>query len=58
MVPVAQEEDEARVAQADPEALASYGRQIAEHIEFPGTTTVTPRFGLGDLPSGTRMCTL
>lgn len=41
----------------DPETLASYGRQIAEHIEFPGTTTVTPLFGLGALPSGMRMCT-
>lgn len=41
---------------ADPETLASYGRQVAEHIEFPGTTTVTPSFGLGDLPSEMRMC--
>jgi hypothetical protein len=41
---------------ADPETLASYGRQVAEHIEFPGTTTVTPQFGLGELPSGMRMC--
>ena len=41
---------------ADPETLASYGRKIAEHLEFPGTTTVTPQFGLGELPSGTRMC--
>lgn len=42
---------------ADPETLASYGRKIAEHLEFPGTTTLTPSFGLGDLPSGIRMCT-
>ena len=42
---------------ADPETLASYGRQIAEHLEFPGTTTVTPSFGLGPLPNGMRMCT-
>lgn len=42
---------------ADPATLASYGRQIAEHLEFPGTTTVTPSFGLGALPAGMRMCT-
>lgn len=42
---------------ADPETLATYGRQIAENIEFPGTTTVTPSFGLGALPRGMRMCT-
>lgn len=36
--------------------LIDTGRRIAENIRFPGTTTVTPTFGLGDLPSGMRMC--
>lgn len=37
--------------------LTEIGRRIAENIRFPGTTTVTPTFGLGELPSGMRMCT-
>ncbi|MFL6120622.1 hypothetical protein [Actinophytocola sp.] len=37
--------------------LIDMGHQVAQHIRFPGTTTVTPSFGLGDLPSGTQMCT-
>jgi hypothetical protein len=36
--------------------LVETGRRIAENIRFPGATTVTPAFGLGDLPNGTRMC--
>ncbi|TDP92825.1 hypothetical protein [Labedaea rhizosphaerae] len=37
--------------------LIDIGHRVAEHIEFPGTTTVTPVFGLGALPGGMRMCT-
>ncbi|HEX6351719.1 hypothetical protein [Actinophytocola sp.] len=36
--------------------LIDNGRKIAENIRFPGTTTVTPAFGLGELPAGMRMC--
>ncbi|HEX8869861.1 MAG TPA: hypothetical protein VF821_29640 [Lentzea sp.] len=40
-----------------PEAqLVDTGRRIAENIHFPGTTTVTPAFGLRDLPDGMRIC--
>ncbi len=41
---------------ADAQQLVNYGRKIAQNIRFPGTTTVTPSFGLGELPSGMRMC--
>ncbi|HWO67880.1 MAG TPA: hypothetical protein VNO31_48375, partial [Umezawaea sp.] len=36
--------------------LVDAGRQIAENIHFPGTTTVTPAYGLRDLPNGMRIC--
>lgn len=36
--------------------LVDFGRRIAQNIRFPGTTTVTPVFGLRDLPSGMRIC--
>jgi hypothetical protein len=36
--------------------LIDNGRKIAENIRFPGTTTVTPAFGLGELPAGMRIC--
>lgn len=36
--------------------LVDTGRRIAENIRFPGTTTVTPAYGLRDLPSGMRVC--
>ena len=42
---------------APAQQLIETGRKIGENIRFPGTTTVTPSFGLGDLPDGTRMCT-
>ena len=41
---------------ADAQQLADIGRNIAENIRFPGTTKVTPSFGLGALPDGMRMC--
>lgn len=41
---------------APPQQLVDLGRRIAENIHFPGTTTVTPTFGLRDLPSGMRIC--
>jgi hypothetical protein len=37
--------------------LADVGRQVAQNIQFPGTTTVTPDFGLRTpLPDGMRIC--
>jgi hypothetical protein len=36
--------------------LDDIGRRIAENIRFPGTTTVTPNYGLRDLPDGLRVC--
>lgn len=42
---------------APAQQLIDTGRQIAQNIRFPGTTTVTPTFGLRDLPDGVRMCT-
>ncbi|MFI7674356.1 hypothetical protein [Actinophytocola sp. NPDC049390] len=42
---------------ADAQQLVDIGRNIAENITFPGTTKVTPSFGLGALPDGMRMCT-
>ncbi|MFD4668814.1 hypothetical protein ACFWNN_03715 [Lentzea sp. NPDC058450] len=36
--------------------LVDAGRRIAENIQFPGATTVTPAFGLRDLPNGMRIC--
>jgi hypothetical protein len=41
---------------APAQQLADAGRRLAENIKFPGTTTVTPAFGLRDLPNGTRIC--
>jgi hypothetical protein len=37
--------------------LIDTGRRIAKNLRFPGTSTVTPAFGLGDLPAGMRVCT-
>jgi hypothetical protein len=42
---------------ADKQQLIDIGRRIGENIRFPGTTEVTPTFGLGDLPGGLAMCT-
>jgi hypothetical protein len=36
--------------------LVDIGRRIAQNIRIPGTTTVTPTFGLRDLPNGMRIC--
>ena len=36
--------------------LVEVGRRIAQEIRFPGTTTVTPEFGLRDLPGDLRVC--
>ncbi|MEV6714672.1 hypothetical protein AB0M48_21865 [Lentzea sp. NPDC051208] len=41
---------------APAQQLVDNGRRIAENIQFPGTTTVTPAFGLRDLPAGMRIC--
>lgn len=41
---------------APTEQLIDIGHQIAQNIQFPGTTTVTPTFGLGDLPDGLQVC--
>ncbi|OXM64022.1 hypothetical protein [Amycolatopsis vastitatis] len=41
---------------ASAQQLIDAGRRVAENITFPGTTTVTPGFGLGKLPDGQRMC--
>jgi hypothetical protein len=41
---------------ATAQQLVGSGRQIAQNIRFPGTTTVTPAFGLRDLPNGLRVC--
>jgi hypothetical protein len=41
---------------APAQQLVDTGRRIAQHIQFPGTTTVTPAFGLRDLPNGLRIC--
>ena len=41
---------------APAQQLVDAGRRIAENVKFPGTTTVTPAFGLRDLPNGTRIC--
>jgi hypothetical protein len=43
-------------SEAPPQQLIDAGRQIAENIHFPGTTTVTPAYGLRDLPNGMRIC--
>ena len=42
---------------ASAQQLIDAGRRVAENVTFPGTTTVTPAFGLGKLPDGLRMCT-
>ena len=36
--------------------LIEIGRKVAENVQFPGTTTVTPAFGLGALPNGVKLC--
>jgi hypothetical protein len=36
--------------------LVDIGRRVAQNVHTPGTTTVTPTFGLRDLPAGLRMC--
>ncbi|MGW3966630.1 hypothetical protein ACWED2_42910 [Amycolatopsis sp. NPDC005003] len=41
---------------ASEQQLIDAGRRVAENVTFPGTTTVTPAFGLGKLPDGLRMC--
>lgn len=41
---------------APAQQLVDIGRRIAQNIRFPGTTTVTPAFGLRDLPEGMRIC--
>ena len=41
---------------APAQQLIDAGRRIAENIQFPGTTTVTPAYGLRDLPNGMRIC--
>ncbi len=41
---------------APAQQLIEAGRRIAENIQFPGTTTVTPAYGLRDLPNGMRIC--
>jgi hypothetical protein len=41
---------------APAQQLVDAGRRIAENIHFPGATTVTPAFGLRDLPNGMRVC--
>ncbi|NGY62504.1 hypothetical protein G7043_26635 [Lentzea sp. NEAU-D13] len=41
---------------APAQQLVDAGRRIAENIKFPGTTTVTPAYGLRDLPNGLRIC--
>jgi hypothetical protein len=43
-------------SKAPAQQLIDAGRRIAENIHFPGTTTVTPAFGLRDLPNGMRIC--
>ncbi len=42
---------------ASAQQLVDTGRQLAENITFPGTTTVTPTYGVRDLPNGMRICT-
>jgi hypothetical protein len=42
---------------APAQRLIEVGRRIAQNIQFPGTTTVTPQFGLRTpLPNGMRIC--
>jgi hypothetical protein len=42
---------------APTQRLIDVGRRVAENIRFPGTTTVTPQFGLRTpLPHGMRIC--
>lgn len=43
-------------SKASAQQLIDAGRRIAENIQFPGTTTVTPAYGLRDLPNGMRIC--
>lgn len=42
---------------ASAQELTDAGRRVAENVAFPGTTKITPAFGLGKLPDGLRMCT-
>lgn len=41
---------------ASAQQLTDIGRQVAQHIRFPGTTSVTPAFGFRDLPGGMQVC--
>ncbi|HEX7309262.1 hypothetical protein [Lentzea sp.] len=41
---------------ASVQQLVDAGRRIAENIRFPGATTVTPAYGLRELPDGMRIC--
>jgi hypothetical protein len=43
-------------SEAPAQQLIDAGRRIAENIRFPGATTVTPAYGLRDLPNGMRIC--
>lgn len=36
--------------------LVEVGRRVAQDLRFPGDATVTPSFGLRDLPDGMRIC--
>lgn len=44
--------DPATTSAADPGTLATVGRQVAGSVTLPGTTTVTPTFGVGYVPAG------
>jgi hypothetical protein len=41
---------------ASAQQLIDTGRRVARHIEFPGSTSVMPAFGLRDLPSDKQVC--
>lgn len=43
-------------SKAPAQQLIDDGHKIAQNIHFPGNTTVTPSFGLRDLPSGMGIC--
>lgn len=48
--------DAAHGSTASAQQLVDIGHQVAQNIRFPGASTVAPAFGLGELPSGLRMC--
>ncbi|MBB4904570.1 hypothetical protein [Actinophytocola algeriensis] len=41
---------------APAQQLVDVGRRVAQNLRYPGNTTVTPSFGLRDLPGGMRIC--